>query len=72
MAVGTELDEGEIDALSYGRDAGNGIFFSVDEFTEGVSDRPGGVAPNASSEGAVGAAEASADVFAYRGPRVPT
>jgi len=72
VAVGGELDEGEIDALSYGRDEGNGIFFSVDEFTKGVSDRPGGVAPNANSEGAVGAAEASADVFAYRGPRVPT
>jgi hypothetical protein len=72
VAVGGELDEGEIDALSYGRDEGNGIFFSVDEFTKGVSDRPGGVAPNANSEGAVGALEASADVFVYRGPKVPT
>lgn len=72
VAVGGELNEGEIDALSYGRDKGNGIFFSVDEFTEGVSDRPGGVVPNANSEGAVGAAEASADVFVYRGPKVPT
>jgi hypothetical protein len=62
----------ELDALSYGKDVGNRIYFSVDEFAVGIAGAP--VPPNVTSEGADPAAsmEASADVFVYLGPKVPT
>jgi hypothetical protein len=59
----------EVDALSYGRDQGTRLQFSVDEFAAGV---PGPLPPDVASEGSVGALEASADVFAYLGPVAPT
>jgi len=59
----------EVDALSYGKDRGGRVRFSVDEFANGAS---GGVAPDVRSEGAAGNLEASADVFAYLGPLRPT
>lgn len=52
----------ELDALSYGRDTGDFVYFSVDEFAAGhpaVPLQP----PNVLTEGALGPAEASADVF---------
>ncbi len=55
----------EVDAISYGRDAGDTLVFSVDEFATGMMMGP---APNVRSEGTVGAREASADVFTYLGP----
>jgi len=60
----------ELDALSYGRDQGHELFFSVDEFAMGL---PGLLpAPNVTSEGTfAGVFEASADVFAYLGPMGP-
>jgi hypothetical protein len=62
----------EIDALSYGRDVLNATSvgaFSVDEFASGV----GAIAPpDVFTEGVLGAAEASADVFDYLGPLVLT
>ena len=57
----------ELDALSYGRDQGDQLFFSVDEFAAGVPTSPVDVF----TEGVAGAAEASADVFVYLGPVVP-
>lgn len=54
----------ELDALSYGRDKGCVLYFSVDEFAFGV---PSPLPPNVFSEGAVGALEASADVFRFLG-----
>ena len=59
----------ELDALSYGRDDGIELFFSVDEWAIGL---PGPAPPNVFTEGAFGAAEASADVFAYLGLAIPT
>jgi hypothetical protein len=58
----------ELDALSYGRDVGDELLFSVDEFAIGVA----GAAPDVGSEGAAGTQEASADVFTYLGPVVAT
>jgi hypothetical protein len=60
----------EIDALSFGADMGAQLFFSVDEFALGIPGAP--LPPNVTSEGAAGAAEAAADVFAYLGPLVAT
>ncbi len=62
----------ELDALSYGKDIGNKIYFSVDEFAVGIPGVP--LPPNVTTEGAaIGAnMEASADVFVYLGPKVPT
>jgi hypothetical protein len=60
----------EVDALSYGRDQGLYLDFSVDEFAAGVPGPP--QRPNVASEGIAGAAQASADVFAYLGPVAPT
>ena len=48
----------ELDALSYGRDKGDELVFSVDDFAMGV---PGPMPPDVFSEGIMGAAEASAD-----------
>jgi len=61
---------GEIDALSYGRDQGGQLLFSVDEFATGVA----GVSapPDVASEGAAGLSEAAADVFTYLGAVIPT
>jgi hypothetical protein len=60
----------EVDALSYGKDdIGSRLFFSVDEWATGM---PGPLPPNVDTEGAAGAAEASADVFLYVGPVGPT
>ncbi|VAW44277.1 hypothetical protein MNBD_GAMMA02-1771 [hydrothermal vent metagenome] len=56
----------EIDAFSFGKDFGDKIHFSVDEFAAGVF----GIAPDVASEAA--AAEASADVFMYLGMPIPT
>ncbi len=62
----------ELDALSYGKDFGDRLYFSVDEFAVGIPGAP--VAPNVTSEGASLSAsmEASADVFIYLGPKVAT
>ena len=60
--------EAEVDALSYGRDEGNSIQFSVDEFVRG---KQIGKAPNeVILEGASNLGEASADVFTFRGSPV--
>ncbi len=59
----------ELDALSYGRDTTGELVFSVDDFATGVA---GPTPPDVFSEGSAGAAEASADVFRYLGPVVPT
>jgi hypothetical protein len=59
----------EVDALSYGRDTGGALLFSVDEFATGV---PGPIPPEVFSEGATGTTEASADAFTYLGPLVAT
>jgi hypothetical protein len=60
----------ELDALSYGRDHGWNVVFSVDEFAMGIPGAP--AFPNVTSEGMLGPAfEASADVFAYLGPFGP-
>ena len=61
----------EVDALSYGRDRGENLVFSVDEFALGIQTSNQNH-PNVFSEGRGGALEASADVFAYLGPAVPT
>jgi len=61
---------GEVDAFSYGRDRGSNLLFSVDEFAVGVA--TAGVALDVASEGSSGTTEASADIFAYLGPVVPT
>jgi hypothetical protein len=69
----------ELDALSYGRDIvvprhqpgqlpTNSLFFSVDEFA--IGQMPA-FAPDVGSEGVLGAAEASADVFRYLGAYGP-
>ncbi len=70
----------EVDALSYGWDAlheftsdpllRQRLLFSVDEFATGTANDTSPT-PSVNSEGAVGAAEASADVFAYNGPVPP-
>jgi len=60
----------EVDALSYGRDQGPQLAFSVDEFAVGIPGAP--AFPNVTSEGAGGSLEASADIFTYLGPAVPT
>jgi hypothetical protein len=60
----------ELDALSYGRDQGPQLAFSVDEFAVGIPGAP--AFPNVTSEGAGGNREASADVFTYLGPAVLT
>ncbi len=57
----------ELDALSYGRDTGDTLYFSVDEFALGVPTGP----PDVFSEGIAGFSEASADVFVYAGPVAP-
>ena len=44
----------EVDALSYGRDDGEQVFFSVDEFAVGV---PSATPPNVFTEGVAGAEE---------------
>lgn len=59
----------EVDALSYGFDAGDALYFSVDEYATGL---PGPSPPNVFSEGSAGLAEASADVFRYLGSLVPS
>jgi hypothetical protein len=60
----------EVDALSYGRDQGLDLQFSVDEFAAGV---PGVLPlPEVASEGSVTAMEASSDVFMYLGLVMPT
>ena len=59
----------EVDALSYGRDVGAVLHFSVDEFATGI---PTPLPPDVFSEGSLGAAEASADIFSYLGALVPT
>jgi hypothetical protein len=60
----------EVDALSYAKDRGSQLVFSVDEFASGV---PGPLPPDVATQGSTGnVMEASADVFAYRGPLVPT
>ncbi len=64
------LNAVELDALSYGRDFGPQLAFSVDEFAVGIPGAP--VFPNVTSEGAAGSGEASADVYTYLGPAVPT
>ncbi len=61
----------EVDALSYGRDHGEQLVFSVDEFARGIQNSTQNH-PNVFSEGTAGAQEASADVFSYLGPAVPT
>lgn len=64
----------ELDALSFGNDKGPRFRFSVDEFASGfIGPFGGGPTPNVHTEGAAfGNQEASADVFAYPGPAVPT
>lgn len=57
----------ELDALSYGKDWGTQLFFSVDEFATGVASP---LAPNVFTEAAAG--EASPDYFTYLGPFIPT
>jgi len=52
----------ELDALSYGRDEGPKIHFSVDEYAAGHPSVPA-TPPNVFTEGHLGAAEASADVY---------
>ncbi len=59
----------EVDALSYGFDQGDTLYFSVEEHAAGV---PGPLPPDVFSEGILGALEASADVFRYLGPALPT
>jgi hypothetical protein len=59
----------ELDALSYGRDAGDQLYFSVDEFATGV---PSPAPPNVATEGTAGTLEAAADVFQFLGPLAPT
>jgi hypothetical protein len=66
LGIFTGLFFTELDALSYGRDGGDTLYFSVDEFASGVPT----AFPDVFSEGALGASEASADVFAYLGPVV--
>ncbi len=59
----------ELDALSYGRDNGEHLAFSVDKFASGIRSPTGGPAfSSVASEGAMGASEAAADVFLYTGP----
>ncbi|MEZ5065880.1 MAG: T9SS type A sorting domain-containing protein [bacterium] len=53
----------EVDALSFGHDFGGQLHFSVDEYASGVLDSVG-LYP----EGVLVDAEASADLFRYRGP----
>lgn len=60
----------ELDALSYGRDAGTQLAFSVDEFAAGIVAAP--LTPNVTSEGSGGTQEAATDVFFYLGAVVPT
>ena len=55
----------EVDALSYGRDRGRTLMFSIDEFAVGGN---GGSSPGPLDEGANNHREASADVFAHVGP----
>lgn len=55
----------EVDAISYGRDQGTRVVFSVDEWTSGTF---GPIVPSVRTEGAMGAQEASADIFNYAGP----
>jgi len=59
----------ELDALSYGRDLGQSIVFSVDGFAVGNGALP--AIPNVASEGAAGAMEASADVYRDIGKLLP-
>jgi hypothetical protein len=54
----------ELDALSYGRDVGSQVHFSVDEFAFGLP----AAAPSVFTEGAGGLTGASADVWMYLGP----
>jgi hypothetical protein len=56
----------ELDALSYGRDTGDRLFFSVDEWASG--DPASAAPPNVVTEGVFGASEASGDVFRFLGP----
>ena len=60
----------EIDALSYGRDDVEelALMFSVDEFATGIA---GPSPPDVLTEGSIGSAEASADVFRFLGPVGP-
>jgi len=53
----------ELDALSYGRDAGEGVYFSVDEYAQSIPGTPSDLV----AEGAAGAQEAAADIFRYLG-----
>ncbi len=62
----------EVDALSYGRDHGQQLFFSVDEFAVGVPTPFTPFFPDVFTEGAGGVMEASADVFVYMAPAVIT
>ena len=59
----------EVDALSYGKDLGKSMRFSVDEFSSGIGPV---VTPSVRSEGRSGNEEASADIFSYNGIVVPT
>lgn len=60
----TGLMNGELDAVSFGREKGRTLWFSVDEFSAGTA---AGVAPDVRSEGQGGSNEAAADVFAWNG-----
>jgi hypothetical protein len=57
----------EVDALSYGRDLGQVLYFSVDEWASGDPNFMPAL-PNLLTEGTLGAAESSADVLRYLGP----
>lgn len=54
----------EIDAFSFGHDAGSRLRFSVDEWASAL----GGVVPSVRSEGALAAHEAAGDLFAFEAP----
>ncbi len=61
----------EVDALSFGKDRGGRLFFSVDEFAVGLPYSP---PPNVRSEGALPGRheQAAADAYLFRGPIAPT
>jgi hypothetical protein len=63
--LSTTGDTLELDAISFGRDAGSRLRFSVDEWTAGVLDT---LPPNVFSEGAAHLKGAASDVFTSRSP----
>jgi hypothetical protein len=63
--IPTPLGYMEVDALSYGRDLREVLYFSPDEFAVGIPGSP--APPNVRTEGALGNQEASANVFYYLG-----